>query len=291
MRYVLVIVAALLAWNPSPADACTRPHQTVFELYEKAAIVIHARVTSLGPVTYKPIATFKGSPGATVKLKMNLANAQSRSTCTPSLQVGRTGVAFVSADGNVVGAYDGFPRATNALLALLKAWSTAATDTARATLLVDLIARVDRNRDPQHVVDIAHDAELEIIDRPELLKLVTTAQRDRLVASYPRDTYQADLLMLLMRLGVTDLDKLAGMKSYAAVMVAAHRFEHVTDPAVLAKLIESTPSGPSAKAVAAYERCERIRGKRLLGTSIRTLAELGTTKHGLDWKWLADACR
>ena len=84
----LLAAAALLLLAPRPASACSKRHETPFELYDRSARVAEVRVTSTpgprqaGRAQLRVLRTLKGSPRAT------LQGEETNSTCRVGYRTG-----------------------------------------------------------------------------------------------------------------------------------------------------------------------------------------------------------
>nr|MBA3499075.1 hypothetical protein [Deltaproteobacteria bacterium] len=174
--------------------------------------------------------------------------------------------------GGFVAAYDSFPAADKALLGALRRYAAAQTPAARAAVLVEEIVTSTQAR-------IAFDAAFELADDPAALVAVTPADRDRLLAKLPDVPPDSQLSIALARLGVP-ASQLAGT---AAELAKEHTFEAVTKPEALADILAAIPDGESARGAAAFERCERLRGRRL--------NDIRDTLSRNVWHQLAAQCR
>lgn len=254
MRIVLLAVA-FLAFRPSHADACSGPYSSVFERFDRATRVVHARVAgrSNRGTKLSVIGSIKGTGPAQVVIADAPCNPQFRNT----------GVAFLGANG-IVGSIDGFPAASADLIAALTRWGTSKTAADRASVLVDVIAT---SKDAILVQDA-----VMVLGHPAMLAVVTTAQRDRLVAARPiavdvntevMTAADVELETVLARLGVptNKIDPNAPASDPARIIAEDRNFEAITSTIELARLIETTTRGRAAQG--AFERCERARGQRL----------------------------
>ena len=265
----LVIVLALLAARP--ADACKWEYVSMFRQFDEAPVVVRARVRAPGgKLALAVLAPLKGKP---TKKQIMVGRETS---CSPRMR--GTGIAFFTEDMMLVGLPDAFVTGKSAV-AILVAYAAATTDAERAAILVEAaVASDDTN--------VRYAAEVALAEDPRLLATLTQDDRDRLIADKDSPRATTYLPIVLARLGV-DAKQLAGT---AAELAAERKFEAMTKPAELADIIAATPTGyPSARAVAAFERCERIRNKRL--ASFRNVVTDGIERGGTDWHVLADVCR
>jgi hypothetical protein len=265
MEKLIVVLALLFA--PRPADACKIAYHSVFRHFDDAATVAHGRIRAPdGKLALAVIETLKGSPGKLIPLGIGGGR---HTSCSPRLR--GTGIMFLTKDRGFVAAYDSFPVADKALLATLRRYAAATTPAARAAVFVEEILTSTERR-------MVADAALELADDPAALLALTASDRDRLLAKLP-DVPQTQLGIALARIGVPASE----LTGEAADLANERRFEAITKPDELADLIAKIPSGISARGAAAFERCERLRGKRL--NDIRETLERNV------WSQLADQCR
>jgi len=265
------LLVLVLLFAARPADACSHPYFSIFRYFDNAATVAHARVRAPGgKLALAVIETFKGSPGKQIALGIG-SSAREHNTCTPKLR--GTGIIFLSEHNGFVAAYDSFPAATKELLAAIKAYAAAKTPAARAAVLVEQVIANTNTR-------LGFDAALALADDPELLTAVTAADRDRLIDALPKARADSWLPVALARIGAPA----AKLTGDGADLAAARTFEAETKPADLADFLATIPTGMSARGSAAFERCERLHGKRL--ADIRH-----TMRSRQIWTQLADRCR
>ena len=265
MEKLILVLALLLA--PRPADACKIVPYSVFRYFDRADTVAHGRIRSPdGKLAVAVIETLKGSPGKLIPLGIGGGR---HTSCTPRLR--GTGIIFLTKDRQFVAAYESFPAADKALLAALRRYAAAQTPAARAAVLVEEIVTSTHAR-------VARDAALELADDPAALVAVTAADRDRLLAVLPERT-QSELPIALARLGVPASE----LPEHAAALANERKFEAVTKPETLADILAALPTGESARGAAAFERCERIHGKRL--------QDIRDTVGNNIWSYFADKCR
>jgi hypothetical protein len=257
-------IAVLLLFAARPSHACSKRHQTPFELFDEAATVAVVKVryvppgkNGLGPagdVELGVVASFKGSPGKTIIAQ------ETNTSCAVGFRAGLTALVFLKPSGFPAGAFEGYIPDDNNRERELAPWRDAidkfASATDRGAVLVELIA----GGNP----DVAREAAYYLVDSPALLVGLDRAQRDKLAAATPPK--QSMLPEVLERVNAT-------------------RFESITDPAVLADKIASGTD--NAERIAAMERCERVRKQRLAWYS-RYHAGRQTDA---GWARFADACR
>jgi hypothetical protein len=264
-----LVLVLILLFASRPADACKIAYHSVFRHFDDAATVAYGRMRAPGgKLALAVIETLKGSPGKQISLGIGGGR---HTSCTPRLR--GTGVMFLRKDRGFVAAYDSFPVADKELLAALRRYAAAKTHAERAAVLVEEIVSTTHAR-------VASDAALELADDPAALLVVTPADRDRLLAKLPNARADSMIPIALARLGIP-ASKLTG---HAADLATERKFEAVTNPGELADILAALPPTESARGVAAFERCERLRGRRL--NDIRE-----TIYASREWRQLADKCR
>lgn len=170
---------------------------------------------------------------------------------------------------------------------------SAATDatrspTERARLLVELIARTDRDRDVMTRLNLAYQAAQLLNWHPELLTAIGSTDRKRLIDAIDHMYVDGDVPLVLARIGVavSDLERIPWKvreRPHAIDLARERKFEQVTSTDELANIMERAPA-VSAEAAAAFERCERVWGRMLSAT-------LAATDRGVNWRALARVCR
>ena len=270
---LLVLVLALLA--PHVAHACKIDYVPLFKVLDASATVAVVRVRARNSkAVLHVIEPIKGAPGKSIPLDFKLVGGHT--SCDPHLR--GTGIVFLTAEREFAAAYDSFPRAESGLLDAIKAYASAKDASERAAALVDAIVKSKHDR-------TEFDAALTLVDDPDALASVTSQDRDRLLAALPNvKRRDSSLPFVLARLGV-DAQHLQGD---AAELAKARTFEGVTSADDLADIIAATPKGPSPRAVAAFERCERVRRRQR--NEFRQTIDVGLS-IGLDWAIAANLCR
>lgn len=279
---VIGIVGVVGLADLRPAAACSKRHQTVFELYDLAADVAVVRVGRIpraryaGPVTLRVTRRLKGGRGATLVAREN------NTSCATGFRAGRTALVFVGADRDPVGAYEGYQEApSDRTLAALTAWAAATTAAARAAVLVDAIAGADRA--------LAFDGAFYLADHPDLIAALTPAQTAALVGA-GRDSRVDEVrwLVLARQHGAAWRDRVAagGLPRGPLTALAAHDYEAITDVGALADLIATTRGEAAPARIAAFERCERVHGRALT-----QISSYGGGHAEAWWLKLAEACR
>ncbi len=286
MRLLVAAAGVCLAFAAAarPAAACSKRHQTVFELFELARDVAVVKVGAVpgtryaGPVALAVKRRLKGSGRRLIARETN-------TSCRTGFRQGQTALVFVAADRWPAGDYEGYvERPSPALLTTLAAWAGAATDSARVSVLV---AAIDGP-----VAALRIDAAIYLLDHPALIAALTadhTAALGR--ASRRGDRHDETVLAILARQhGQAWRDVLAASPaptlSKPLRALADHDLEAVTAAGTLADLIAQTPGDYAPLRIAAAERCERLHGKLLVEFSMYST---GRSDHG--WQQLAIACR
>ncbi|MCY1055529.1 hypothetical protein [Nannocystis sp. SCPEA4] len=280
----LLAAAALLLLAPRPASACSKRHETPFELYDEAARVAEVQVTATpgrhkaGMAELRVLRTLKGSPRAT------LQGQETNTSCHVGYRTGRRALVFLGPRGETLGQYEGYleRRADDPLVLALRAYAAARDDDARTRVLVDIIASA-----PQHVKD---EAAYYLADRPDLLARVDVPARERLFAAGAADPRDQPLLVVLARL---ELDfpapPPAPYRNVYADMAALLRPRDELDDlnaAALADLLAQGQAVYDLMRIRALDRCERLAGRRLY--RLFYYAD-GAASH--MWPKLAEACR
>lgn len=277
-------VCLALAAVARPAAACSKRHQSVFELFELARDVAVVKVGTVpgqryaGPVALAVKQRLKGGTRRLVARETN-------TSCQTGFRSGRTALVFVQADRWPAGSYEGYvERPSPALLATLTAWRDAPTDGDRAGVLVAAIDGPD--------AALRFDAALYLVDHPALIAALTADHTATLRRAAQRgDRHDATVLAVLARQhGPAWRDVLAARPaptlSKALQALADHDLEAETAAGALADLIAQTPGEYAPLRIAAAERCERLHGKLLVEFSMYST---GRSDHG--WQQLAVACR
>lgn len=265
----LVALAALLA-AAEPAVACDKmmipDHFTTFDRATTVAIVRAEPVVLTGKQKKVQQAAhpghvyhYSGDVGVTVETILKGAPAKQLvvklggSDCDGVLEPDRRTLVFLNADGSLTEGYDGVLDVRDGTWpAVLAEW---AKTTDRAALLVDRVAAGG---------PIADDAARALTEHPDVLAALTAAQIDTLVKLVPKST-MSELPLALARVHapglVAALAKHGSLWAHEARQIAPLTdFEAITDTAALADAIAKADK---QHAVAAFDRCERVRGKRL----------------------------
>ncbi len=258
---IVVAVASVIAASAPRAHACSKRHQTVFELFDLAETVAVAKVRrmppaahGLGPAGDVDLAVrqlLKGKAGKLVAKETN-------TSCAAGFAVGRTALVFVGADGWPVGHYEGYVRDYAKLLPTLERYAAATTEADRGQVVIDALG------DPA----MAEEAGWWIVDHPELLARLDAVAIERVrVAADTSRWASSQLTAILVRLHRPVADAALAQRGRFVDqrlrdLSAITTFEAVTDPAVLADAIASN-TNVELDRIAALDRCERVRGTRL----------------------------
>ncbi len=283
IRVALIAVVVVTVVGARPTDACSGPHQSIFELFESAEHVAVAKVRSAprgkarvghpsGPVRMTVRQRLKGPASETTLRTRDVNNS-----CHVGFRIGRTALVFVGPDGYPHGWHQGYIEDHEAATEALVRWSSATDVTARTRFLVELVTT---SADRRLVVDAAW----YLAAQPALLAAITASQRDDLALAAgrldARWSYPIQLVLVRLRssAGVT-------IPQYQNVL-AVTRFESVDDPGVLADAMAAGTDPTDPVRIAALERCERVHGKPLYAFSRYVR---GASDH--FWPELAAACR
>jgi hypothetical protein len=283
----LALAAVLLAAGSRDASAvCSTRHLTVFEIYDTAQLVAVAGVTKApkpmtggGEVDLTIVEQMKGVPAKTAKAREN-------GDCTAGFynvlvgKMSKTALVFIGADGYAVGYWSGvIDTPTPELLASVRAYAKATDDKARLDVLVAAMESTDKN--------LAAEAGYYLADEPALIALLDAAQMDRIAATMGGDQWGPEIV--LSRLHGVHLAQLK--KSHALpkdlAAIVAFDFERIASAEELARIIERDRAARSFKRVAAFERCERVHGRRLERFSIYNSRYPDRAR----WRALAKSCR
>lgn len=267
---VVAVVSTVLALAAPPSHACSKRHQSVFELYELATSVAIVKVRAVtpsperdrlpaGPVELGVVAMLKGDART-----RTLVAIETNTSCHVGFRVGHEALVFLDAKGYPVGAYEGYKEDVAALQPVMRSWAGARDAAARLAILLDAIAAAT----PGGYDVVADDAALFLVDEPELLAALAASSRDDLAAVAKTARKTANVHLVVDRLN------------------AASSFEREVDPARLADAIVHGRGEHDPDRIAAFERCERVHGKRLDRYSVY---RRGVSKQ--FWLELAAACR
>jgi len=283
MRFVLAITLLTVAW-PTPSDACSKRHQTPFELFDEAVTVavVNVRKTPsnspdrilAGDVELAVTRVIKGT-----KTKLIIAK-ESDTSCRASYVVGKDAIVLLGANGFTVGAHDGYLREPVAWAPVLDRWAQATDAKARAAVVADAITGTHAK--------VTEEAIVFLLDNPVLLDAVTAEQTQRIAKAAKAMPKDWAITLLLARLR----DPSAPAKANVAVWARAARGflaakETETDATKLAAVIEKPTRDADPRRVAALDRCERVHGVSLV-SFINYFGGAGSQQM---WKAFADACR
>jgi hypothetical protein len=301
------LAACALIVQAKPARACSKVHQTIFELFEIAetVAVIQVRAApvrrSSASVKLDVTRVIKGKPATRLVVR------NTNTSCNIGFRRGARGIVLVTADGWTAGLYEGYIRDVKTWSPIIDRWAAATDDAERAAILVDYIT------DASVTGPLATDAISYLVDRPGLLAKVDQKLRERLVATtWSRISRQITdqqvwlLPLLLTRLRVPEAaDHVRAYKAShqngwnqrdaasAEALLARTSFENETDPKKLADVIE-TATDPTTRA-AALDRCERVRATKLVTT--RSFEDYfdgihrGQPPYDRELNDIAEACR
>jgi hypothetical protein len=283
MRHVLAIVALLVATS-RPSEACSKRHQTPFELFDLAdtVAVVSIRKTPsnsptkivAGDVELSVTRVLKGTQTKVIIAK------ESETSCRARYVLGKDALVLLGADGFTVGAHDGHLRDPEAWAPVLDAWKQATDARARAAVVVDAITSKHA-----HVVEEAIGF---LLDNPMLLEAVTVEQVARIATAAKPMAKDWAITLLLARLRDPSAPSKANVPAWAK---AARAFLTVkqteTDTAKLAAIIEKPTRDADPRRVAALDRCERIHGVSF-ASFINYFSGTGSQAQ---WKAHAEACR
>ncbi|MDC0717362.1 hypothetical protein [Nannocystis bainbridge] len=279
---VLLAAVLLHILAPRPAAACSKRHQTPFELFDQAARVAEVRVEQTpgprqaGMARLRVLRTLKGSPRATLEAE------ETNTSCRIGYRAGRRALVFLGPRGQSFGLYEGYleARADSPQLRALRAYAAANDPAARVRVLVDAIAE-----GPQ---DLRDEAALYLADRPELLAHLDLPARARLLAAADARDQPLYLVLARLELEVPQPPPSHGRNYFAELAALVRPRDELDDlgAAALADQIDLGNDGYDPRRIRAMDRCERLHG--------RTLHPLTWYGHGVAshfWPKLAAACR
>lgn len=277
---VLAVLAATVELE-RPAHACSKPHQTVFELFDQSPDVAVVKVGAVprapyaGPVRLRVTKRLKGPARGTLTVFEN------KSSCTIGLRAGRTALIFLPANRRPDDeSY--FEAPSPVLLSTMAAWGAATAPADRAALLVATATGSD-----QH---LARDAAMFLANDPALV--LTLSEADAAALATPtadRDGDELRALVVARTHGKAWRALIAAglpPRSRVLAALAAHDNEAITDVAVLANIIATTRGEEAPARIAALERCERLHRAQL-----EPLTTYGNGRATEWWLKLAEGCR
>ncbi|MBK9035151.1 MAG: hypothetical protein IPL61_28455 [Myxococcales bacterium] len=283
----LLAVACLglaVAAAPRPAAACSKRHESIFELFDGAVDVAVVKVGAVPGRRYAGRVALRVKQGLKGARRGTITARETNSSCSTGFRSGRTALVFIAKDRWPAGSFEGYiEKPSPALVATLTAWAQPQSDVDRAGLLVAAIASPERA--------LRRDAAWHLVNHPELIAALTADQTAALVAARGTDGTGRMVAMILARQhgqAWRDLVAAGGLppRTPALTVLAAQDFERVTDVGVLADVIARTPGERAPERIAALERCERVHGAQL---------EAFTSYSGGHaepwWLKLAEACR
>jgi hypothetical protein len=276
LGFAVTVLVGLFGWAGS-AQACKKPHQTVFELFDEAETVAVVRVARVPAPGGRAVLTVTDSlKGRSGRLTTPVGN----NSCSVRFHRGRTALVFLAADGRLVGIYDGYvERPDAALLSAVRAWSAVASASDRVAVLTTAIVGPARSRS-------VFDAASHLADEPSLRAELDSAAIDALAKIADAQIEAA----LALRAPFTDSHVQLGAREVPAWRplgrLTADDFAGVTDPGTLADLMLEGSGERYPQRVAAMQRCDEIRGVPA-GEFIRITD--GTADR--YWRARAEACR
>jgi hypothetical protein len=290
-----VVILAVLAAAVRPAEACSKRHQSPFELFDLADTVAYVKVRSVPPpkgqlpgagdVELAVTKVIKGDPTRT-----SIVARETNTSCRTGYVAGRSALVFLNKDGRSTGLYEGYVTDLATWKDVIDRYAAARDASARLDVVLAAIASDSRR--------VAVDAAYYLVDRPELFTRIDQAGRDRLIelAEHPAGRGGAHngieddgmFTLLLARLRDPKAEALirAGHGAWAREalgLIAVTKFEAETDPSKLADAIERTGA---PERIAALDRCERVRGIELF-----PFTDYLSGMADEFWKTLAAACR
>ncbi|MBA3500987.1 MAG: hypothetical protein M4D80_26725 [Myxococcota bacterium] len=282
MRFV--VFAFLLLVRPTPSEACSKRHQTPFELFDRAETValVNVRKTPsnspkrivAGDVELSVTRVLKGA-----KTKLIIAK-ESETECRASYVLGTDALVLLGANGFTVGAHDGHLREPAAWAPVLDQWAQATDSAARVAVVVDAITSKHRG--------VTEEAMMFLLDEPALLEAVTAEQTQRIAKAakaMPRDWA---ITLLLARLRDPSAPSKANVAAWAKATRAFLAVKQTeTDVQKLAAIIEKPTRDADPRRAAALDRCERVHGVSLFAF----INYVSGTGSEATWRALADACR
>lgn len=278
----MVLALGILALAPRPASACSKRHQTPFELFDLAAHVAEVRVVSTpGPrkagfAALRVLATLKGAP------RRELKGEETNSSCHVGYRVGRRALVFLGPKGETLGHLEGYIELpADPLLLVLRAYAAATGDRERMRALVDAIVA-----GPPHLRD---EAATHLATHPELLAWIGIPEREQLLDAYANDLRDQPLMLVLGRLGLDFPAPAPAHRTpyfeFAALLRPRDELDDLNAEA-LADRIEHGASERDPRRIRALDRCERQ-----VGRSLYPLLGYGRGVADFFWATLAQACR
>lgn len=279
---LLAAAALLLLLAPRPASACSKRHETLFELFDRAARAAEVRVEEVpgrhkaGMARLRVLRTLKGSPRAT------LEGQETNTSCHVGYRTGRRAVVFLGPRGETLGQYEGYleARADAPQVRALRAYAAAKDPAARVRVLVDAIA--------EGPADLRDEAALYLADRPELLAHLDLPARERLRAAADARDQPLYLVLARLELEIPQPPARYARNDFAELAVLLRPRDELDDlgAAALADRIALGQDGYDPQRIRAMDRCERLHGRKL-----HPLTWYGHGAAAYFWPKLAAACR
>jgi hypothetical protein len=278
-----LLLALLLAAAPRLAAACSKRHETPFELFDRAARVAEVRVTTVparrqaGFAELRVLRTLKGAPRRTLR------GEETNSSCHVGYRPGRRALVFLGPRGETLGHYEGYRELAGdaPLLQGVRVYAAARTDAERSRTLVDAIVA-----GPPSVRD---EAATHLATHPELLAWLGLPERERLLTAYAGDVRDQPLLVVFARLAL-DVPQPPpsryNVNADLAALLRPHDDLDDLNAEALAERIERGTDERDPQRIRAFERCERL--------AVRSLYPLFSYSRGASnhfWPQLAAACR
>src|SRR5436190_21912144 len=255
----VAVLAAVLVGSPAPSRACSKRHQTPFELFDVAETValVHVRKTPsnspkqivAGNVELGVTQLVKGPKATTIIAK------ESDTSCRARYSVDTDALVFLGSDGLTVGAHDGHVRDAAAWKPVIERWAAATDAASRAQVLTEAIAGGDGK--------VAAEAIEFLVDEPALLDAITAEQTAKIAKAATTLPKEPMITMLLVRLRDPSAPRRANVALWersARGVLQAKTILAETDPAKLAAIVVRRTRDADPRRIAAMERCERIRG-------------------------------
>lgn len=269
---------------PSPSEACSKGHETPFELFDRATTVaiVHVQKTPsmsakhivAGDVELSVTRVLKGT-----KTKLIIAK-ESETSCRASYVLDTDVLVMLGPDGFTVGAHDGLLRGPDVWAPWIDSWAQARDPAERTAVLVDAIAS-------KHADVVAEAIEL-LLDSPAMLETVTAEQVKRIATAALRMKRDWAITLLLTRLRDPSAPSRANVPVWAKASRAFLAVKQTeTDVAKLAAIIEKPTRDADPRRVAALERCERVHGVSFA----HFINYVDGTGSQAQWKELAQRCR
>ena len=289
---LLLLIPFLLVRAPGRAEACSKFHESIFELAHSASRVAVARVEN-GGFGFGTLRVLRGLKGV-AKGKL-LTPGKANTSCGVRYNKGRRVLVFVTKKGWLAGSYEGLIEAKD---------HKGEFKDATKTLLVFLRARgpADQLKVLRNAIEtsgdwVRYEALYFLQGSPDLLRLMTDADLQVIEANLHRARHATTAAQLLARLG-NEQSLIRVKKAAASSREAAQAYQGVeklfasslalrqlTDTDKLATMVGDA-SIPIHTRIAALSRCELSHGKSLF----RFAGYVGGLAEHV-WPKLALACR